>query len=82
MGVDYSGADVMFKWIRQLFYITPDEIKELSLVQKYEGLARSVDNNDEKGAGLYLHEIVVERADTIMHEMETEGKFKRKKKKK
>jgi len=72
----------MFTKIRQFFYLTQEEIKELPLSEKYDGLAHCMRNNDEKGAGVYLHEIVVEKADTLMAEYEEKEKGKKKKKKK
>lgn len=72
----------MFTKIRQFFYLTQEEIKELPLSEKYDGLARAVRGKDEKGASVYLHEIVVERADTLMAEYEENEKKGKKKKKK
>ncbi len=70
----------MFTKIRQFFYLTQEEIKELPLSEKYEGLARCARSNNAKGAGAYLHEIVVEKADTLMAEYEENEKKKDKKK--
>ena len=68
--------------IRQFFHLTPEEIKELPLSEKYDGLAQCMRCNNEEGARIYLHEIITEKAAVLMAEYEEQEKAKKKAKKK